>query len=88
MADVDDRRQMEVQMRSGNALGDPVLLRVQDVARQLRVGRTKVYDLIDEGQLRRVKLGRVALVPATDVEALVARLTSAAGLVREGNGPE
>lgn len=59
-------------------LSDPVLLRVPVVARRLSIGRSKVYDLIDQGQLRRVKLGRVALVPAIDVETLVARLTSSA----------
>lgn len=69
---------MEVQVRSEKGLGDPVLLRVPVVAQRLSIGRSMVYDLISRGHLRRVKLGRTALIPAVDVEALVARLTSAA----------
>jgi excisionase family DNA binding protein len=36
----------------------PVLLRPEDVARLMRVGRTKVYDLMRAGSLRSVQVGR------------------------------
>lgn len=79
-----DRRRTEVHVRTEKGLADPVLLRVPAVARQLSIGRSRVYELIEQGQLRRVKLGRTALIPAADVESLVARLTSDAGRAREG----
>jgi len=63
-------------MMSDKQLGERVLLRVPVVAHQLGIGRSRVYELIAEGQLRRVKLGRTALIPAIDVQSLVARLTS------------
>jgi excisionase family DNA binding protein len=45
------------------------LLRCEDVARRLQIGRTKVYDLIRSGALRSVKVGgcrRVTLAALAD----------------------
>jgi excisionase family DNA binding protein len=45
------------------------LLRPEDVARRLQIGRTKVYDLIRSGTLRSVKVGgcrRVTLAALAD----------------------
>lgn len=47
---------------------------IPDVCGQLSVGRSTVYGLIDEGTLRRVKIGARALIPQVDVDAFVAGL--------------
>lgn len=55
---------------------NPVLLPVYpDTGKALGgLGRTKVYELIQSGQLRTVKIGRRRFVPASAVEEYVARL--------------
>jgi excisionase family DNA binding protein len=50
------------------------LCSISDVCEQLSVGRTTVYQLINDGTLRRVKLGASALIPQADVDAFVAAL--------------
>lgn len=50
------------------------LCTISDVCEQLSVGRTTVYQLIDDGTLRRVKVGARALIPQFDVDVFVARL--------------
>jgi hypothetical protein len=42
------------------------------------IGRTKIYDLIDHGQLVRVNIGRRAFVTAKSIAAYVDRLSEAA----------
>lgn len=50
------------------------LLRIPDVQARLGIKRSKVYDLVASGDLRIVKIGRAACIPAADVEAYIARL--------------
>lgn len=50
------------------------LLRIPDVQARLGVKRSKVYELVDAGELRIVKIGRAALIPSTDVDAFIGRL--------------
>ncbi|WP_156746903.1 excisionase family DNA-binding protein [Mycobacterium sp. E2733] len=50
------------------------LCKNSDVCEQLSVGRTTVYQLIDDGTLRRVKVGARALIAQADVDAFVAGL--------------
>ncbi|HET7667077.1 MAG TPA: helix-turn-helix domain-containing protein [Mycobacterium sp.] len=60
-----------------NASPTPVqrkLTTIPDVCRQLSVGRSTVYGLIDDGTLRRVKIGARTLIPQADVDAFVAGL--------------
>ena len=42
---------------------DQMLLRAEEVARALGLGRSKTYELIASGQLPVVKLGRAVRVP-------------------------
>ncbi len=42
---------------------EPLLLRVEEVARALAVGRTKVYELIASGQLPSITIGSARRVP-------------------------
>ena len=55
--------------------GLPVLLvRPEDAARVLGIGRTKVYELIRSGALRSVRVGGLRRVPVAALDEFVARL--------------
>jgi excisionase family DNA binding protein len=42
-------------------------LTTDDVCAYLRIRRTKLYELIDVGEIKRVKIGRAARIPAESV---------------------
>lgn len=44
---------------------------IQDVAGLLGLSRTTIYKLINDGRLKRIKVGARTLIPAVDVQALV-----------------
>ena len=46
---------------------EKLLLRPADVAEQLSISRTRVYELIDSGELHAVKVGRGLRVAAVEV---------------------
>ena len=50
----------------------PRLLTVPDVVEQLRISRSKVYELIAMGKLRSVKIGRCVRIPEKSVLDLLA----------------
>ncbi|MGW6221762.1 helix-turn-helix domain-containing protein [Streptomyces olivaceus] len=54
-----------------------VLLKVEEAARRLRIGRTMCYALIRSGELESVPVGRLRRVPADAPAAYVARLRAA-----------
>jgi excisionase family DNA binding protein len=54
--------------------GERLLLRAEEVAESLGVGRTKVFELIRTGELRSVKLGGARRVSATALAVYVAEL--------------
>ncbi|BCQ09170.1 hypothetical protein JMUB5695_02609 [Mycobacterium heckeshornense] len=47
---------------------------IPETCLQLSVGRSTVYGLIDDGTLRRVKVGARALIPQADIDAFIASL--------------
>ena len=53
------------------AKSDPLLLSVDEAARLLGIGRTVVYRLLSQGDLRSVKVGGRRLVPRSAVDAFV-----------------
>ena len=53
---------------------DPLLLTIREAAALLSVGRTTVYELIAEGELETVHIGRSVRVPADAARSFVARL--------------
>ena len=55
-----------------------MVYRVEEVARALRVGRTKVFDLIRAGELTSVKIGGSRRVPASSVQEYLSRLITEA----------
>lgn len=56
------------------------LCTIPNVCEQLDVGRTTVYQLINDGTLRRVKIGARTLIPQADVDAFVAGLLDGAAV--------
>lgn len=48
-----------------------LLLKPEEVAERLSVGRTSVYDLLRSGRLESVRIGASRRVPAEAVEAFV-----------------
>lgn len=55
-----------------------ILLRVEDVARMLDIGRCRVFDLISRGDLVSVKIGASRRIPEQAVRDYVARLVDGA----------
>jgi len=55
-------------------LAHRVLLRPEEVAEALGVGRTSVYELLRSGELRSVKIGKSRRIPTEAVRELVERL--------------
>ncbi len=58
---------------------EPKLLRIPDAAAVLGIGRSKLYELLADGTLPMVKIGRRALVPTHAVEEFAARLEAEQG---------
>lgn len=48
-----------------------LLTSVQTTAATIGIGRTKVYDLINQGKLQTVKVGRRTLIKTESIRALV-----------------
>jgi excisionase family DNA binding protein len=56
---------------------------IREVGRLLGVGKNTVCNLLDTGELERVKIGKRTLIRAADLEALIARgRTNESSLVR------
>jgi len=56
---------------------DPILLTPTEAARALGIGRSKLYELMQEGALESVHIGACRRIPTEAVAALVARLRRA-----------
>ena len=68
-----------MKIRERSSPPERVAYTVREVADALGIGMVSVYRLLKEGQLRRVKLFRRTVVPASDVAALVERLANDEG---------
>jgi excisionase family DNA binding protein len=53
------------------------LLTVVEAARELRVSRTRIFQLLASGELEGVRIGRARCVPRQSVDAFLARLGAA-----------
>ena len=62
--------------REGAALALPyeLLLTPEDVAEALRIGRTRVYDLLISGVLPSLKIGRLRRVRRIDLDEFIATM--------------
>jgi excisionase family DNA binding protein len=61
---------------NGDRIVEPLTVTVAGARSALGIGTTKLYELINEGQLRTVKLGRRTLVRTDSIHALLDRLTN------------
>ncbi|GII25339.1 helix-turn-helix domain-containing protein [Planosporangium mesophilum] len=57
----------------------PRLVRVEEAARLLNVGRSLAYELVRTGRLRSLKLGNRRLIPREAIEEMIAALTDEQG---------
>lgn len=58
----------------GNAAPEPICVRVNVAARMIGIGRTKLYELISEGEIDVVKVGKATLVTTASLNAMIERL--------------
>ena len=54
---------------------EPFFVTIPEAQRLLSVGRTHLYKLIDDGAIKRVKVGSRALIPFASIETFAASLT-------------
>lgn len=52
---------------------DPICVRINDAARMVGVGRTKLYQLIAAGEVEAVKLGKSTRITTASLHDLVKR---------------
>lgn len=52
---------------------------IPEVGQRLKIGRTKVFELIRGNDLAAVRIGRRTLVPDSSIDAYIERLKAAAG---------
>ena len=57
---------------------DAIFISIADAARTLSVGRTKLYQLVDEGRVETVRLGRRRLVKVASLRKLADALANEA----------
>ncbi|MEM8926206.1 MAG: excisionase family DNA-binding protein [Actinomycetota bacterium] len=55
----------------------PLLCTVDQAAEALAIGRTKTFELISDGSIRTVQIGRRRLVPVSELESYVTGLLEA-----------
>jgi excisionase family DNA binding protein len=49
----------------------PVSLSINNAARVIGIGRTKLYELINRGDLKTIRIGRRTLVLASSIHAML-----------------
>lgn len=54
----------------------PLLLRVTEAAEVLGLGRRKMYELLDAGEIKSVYIGRARRIPAGELERYVDELVN------------
>jgi excisionase family DNA binding protein len=65
----------------------PLLLSVEEGAAQLRIGRSRMFDLIRRGEVLSVKVGGSRRIPYDSLRAYVDRLTEQAPRVDDEPQP-
>lgn len=53
---------------------ESILLSVSDVARLLSIGKTKTYELIANGTIPIIRIGRSVRVPVKELDAVISHL--------------
>ena len=60
---------------SGQQSVELICVRVNDAARMIGVGRTKLYELISSGELETVKIGKATRITTASLRAMIERST-------------
>jgi excisionase family DNA binding protein len=58
----------------GEVMNAPLLLTVEESAKQTRMSRAKMFELLKAGEIRSVKIGRSRRIPVAALDEYVARL--------------
>jgi len=58
---------------SGHQPIEPICVRINDAARMIGVGRTKLYELISKGEVETVKIGKATRITTASLRRLVDR---------------
>ena len=58
---------------SGQQAVEPLCVRINDAARMIGIGRTKLYELISSGELETVKIGKATRITTASWLRLVER---------------
>ncbi|RPF72462.1 helix-turn-helix domain-containing protein [Aurantiacibacter spongiae] len=58
---------------SGQQFVEPICVRVNDAARMIGIGRTKLYELIASGEIETLKIGRATRVTTASLHAFARR---------------
>ena len=53
---------------------EPLCVRINDAARMLSLGRTKLYELIAAGEVETIRIGKSTRVTTDSIRALITRL--------------
>ena len=60
-------------------MSEKKLLTISETADRLSLGKSKTYELIQEGRLNAVRIGRAVRIPAGELESFVAKLRAEQG---------
>lgn len=60
----------------GGSTSDKLAYSTEDAATALSIGRTVLFDLLRQGEIISVKIGRRRVIPATSLQAYLDRLVS------------
>ena len=55
----------------------PITVRVREACRITGIGRSKLYELIQSGDLHTIKVGAITLIPMASIDTFLCRRTSA-----------
>lgn len=62
----------------------PITVRIKEACLMTGIGRSKLYELIAQGEIEIVKIGAITLIPVKSLEAMVERGRGAAGKHQSG----
>ena len=69
-------------VRSTGSEARPICVRIDRAMHRLDIGKTKLYELIAEGELEAIRIGRRTLVIQSSIDALILRLRFESSLKR------
>ncbi|MEP9358095.1 helix-turn-helix domain-containing protein [Sphingomonas sp. KR3-1] len=52
----------------------PITVRIADAVTMLGIGRSRIYELMQSGDIETIKLGRSTLIPVDSLHAMIERL--------------